>query len=55
MIVAVPAVRVMKVAVNQIIHMIPMWDAFVAATRPMLMFRLMPLTLVLGRAALWIG
>jgi hypothetical protein len=55
MVVTVPIVRVMKVAVNQIIHMIPVRDAFVPATGPMLMCRLMPGTLVVGRAALGIG
>jgi hypothetical protein len=45
----------MKVAVNQIIHMVSMRDALVAATGTMLVFRMMPLTLMLGRAALGIG
>ena len=54
-VVTVPAMWVMKVAINKIIHMIPMRDAFVAATGPVLMFRLMSLTLMLGRAVLGIG
>lgn len=55
MVVTVPAMRVMKVAINEIIHMVPMRDAFVTATGPVLMLRLMALTLMLGRAALGIG
>jgi hypothetical protein len=44
--------RMVKMAIDQVIHMISMRNAFMTATRPMLMFRLMPLTLMLGRAAL---
>jgi hypothetical protein len=41
-----------EMAIDKVIHMIPMRNAFMAATRPMLMFRLMSLTLMLGRAVL---
>ncbi|OJY13300.1 MAG: hypothetical protein BGO99_01015 [Nitrosospira sp. 56-18] len=54
-IVAVPVVRIMKVAIHQVIDVISVRDGFVTAIRPMLMFRLMPGTLVLGRAAFGIG
>ena len=47
-----PAMWVMKVAIDEIIQMVPMRDAFVTATGPVLMFRLMSLTLMLGCAAL---
>jgi hypothetical protein len=51
-VVTVPIMRMVKMAIDQVIHMISMRNAFMTATRPMLMFRLMPLTLMLGRAAL---
>jgi hypothetical protein len=44
--------RMVEMAIDQVIHMISMRNAFMAATRPMLMFRLMPLALMFGRAAL---
>lgn len=55
MVITVPIMRIMEMAIHQVIHVIPMRDALMAATWPMLMFRLMPLTLMLGRAALGIG
>jgi hypothetical protein len=55
MVITVSIMGMMKMTFHQVIHMIPMRDALMAATWPMLMFRLMPLTLMLGRAALGIG
>jgi hypothetical protein len=45
----------MKMTVDQVIDMISVRDTFMTTTRPMLMFLLMPLTLMLGRAALGVG
>jgi hypothetical protein len=54
-VVTVSVMRIMKMTVDQVIDMISVRDAFMATTRPMLMFRLMPLTLMLRRAALGVG
>jgi hypothetical protein len=45
----------MKMAIDQVIDVIPVRDGFVTATRPMLMFRLMAGALMIGRAAFRIG
>jgi hypothetical protein len=54
-VVAMPVVRIMKMAIDQVIDVIPVRDGFVTATRPMLMFRLMAGALMIGRAAFRIG
>jgi hypothetical protein len=55
MVVAMIAVRVMQVAVHEIINMITMRDRFVAAIRAMLVIAIVLATLMLRRAAAWIA
>jgi hypothetical protein len=50
-----PAMRMMKVPFDQVVHMISMWHGFVAASRPMHMALIVCATAVPGGASVGVG
>lgn len=55
MVVAVITVRVVQVAVDEIVDMVAVRNGFVPAARTVYMIRIMAAALVIGGAAVWVG
>lgn len=54
MIIAVIAMRVMQMSIDQVINMVAVWNSFMTAIWPMLMIGIMPCTTVLWRTFIWV-